>query len=215
MRAILREVSDAIAVYGVDPARARAQHAAYAEALGIETTVLPADPALPDGCFVEDTAVVDGARALICRLGFAARRPECDAIRAALRGFELVEMDPPATLEGGDVLRAGGRVYVGLSRRTNEGGAGALEDFLEREVVRIPIERCLHLKSAVTEAGEGVLFLNPARVDPAHFDGFEIVPRPDPNVVVIGGARIEADLSEFVKADGCATCLSLLVGEPS
>ena len=218
---LVREVPDALAVYGVDVTRARAQHAAYVAALG-ETIGLPADPRLPDCCFVEDTVVVAGRRALLTRMGRAERRPETDAVgeRLAALGFEVARMEAPATLEGGDVLRVGERVYVGISSRTNRAGADALERFLGRECRTVPVERCLHLKTACTAVGQDTLLLNPAWVDRAHFAGFEIIEADDPNALLVpagclvsGDAAvpgaIRLDISEFQRAAGGLTCLSV------
>ena len=223
---LLRDVSEGIAaLYGVDVERARAQHDAFAGALrdaGVETTVLPADPALPDGCFVEDTAVVAPGRALITRPGFVARRAETAAVRDALEsmGFSTVPVGAPATLEGGDVLRAGGRVFVGLSARTNEAGARALEAFLGAPCTRVRVERCLHLKTACTEIAPGRLAIRRDWVDPAAFRGFELVDADDPNALLVNGRCLvtdgtlpgaRLDLSEFAKAKGGLTCLALLL----
>jgi dimethylargininase len=221
---LVRGVSEALASYGADVARARRQHAAYGEALG-ETVALPDDPHLADCCFVEDTCVIDGDRALIARLGAPARRPECVAVAdfLAARGFRLTRMAPPATLDGGDVLRVGERVYVGLSSRTNLSGARALEEWLGKPCRHVPVKRCLHLKTACTALDGETVLLNPAWVDPAPFAGLTIVAADDPNVLVAGDVVLAAspataarvpgacllDISEFQKADGGLTCLAL------
>jgi dimethylargininase len=221
---LVRGVSDALASYGSDVARARRQHAAYVEALG-ETVALPEDPQLADCCFVEDTAVIDADRALITRMGSPARRPECVAVAGFLaeQGLEVTRMAPPATLDGGDVLRVGERVYVGLSSRTNRDGVRALEDFLGRPCTPVPVERCLHLKTACTALDGGTVLLNPAWVDRGPFAGLAVLEADDPNVLVVGGQCLAAsaataaqvpgarllDISEFQKADGGLTCLSL------
>ncbi|MHC4547668.1 MAG: dimethylarginine dimethylaminohydrolase family protein [Planctomycetota bacterium] len=222
---LLREVAEALAAYGSDVALARAQHAAYAAALP-ETLTLPADPSLPDGCFVEDTAVLEGERALLTRMGSPARRPESAAVgeRLAALGVEVTRMAPPATLDGGDVLRIGDRVYVGLSRRTNRAGIRALEHFLGRTCTPVPVERCLHLKTACTAVAEGTVLLNPAWVDRAPFADLEVIEVEDPNALVTPDVCLVAsaataerapgpvrllDISEFEKAGGGLTCLSL------
>lgn len=221
---LVRGVSDALASYGCDVALARRQRAAYREALG-ETVMLPDDPQLADCCFVEDTAVIDADRALITHMGSPACRPECVAVAGFLaeRGFEIIRMAPPATLDGGDVLRVGKRVYVGLSSRTNRDGARALEGFLGRPCTPVPVERCLHLKTACTALDEETVVLNPRWVDRTLFAGLTVLEADDPNVLVAGTVRLAAsrataesvpgarllDISEFQKADGGLTCLSL------
>ena len=63
--------------------KALEQHAAYCESLikcGVELTVLDADERYPDGCFVEDTAVVNSRVKVVSRPGAATRRGEEEAI---------------------------------------------------------------------------------------------------------------------------------------
>ena len=221
---LVRGVSDALSSYGCDVALARRQHAAYREALG-ETVALPEDPRLADCCFVEDTAVVEGDRALITHMGAPARRPECVAVAGFLaeQGLSITRMAPPATLDGGDVLRVGARVFVGLSSRTNRGGVRTLEAFLGRPCTAVPVARCLHLKTACTALDEETVLLNPAWVDREPFAGLAVLEADDPNVLVAGGVCLAAspatavqvpgarllDISEFQKADGGLTCLSV------
>src|SRR5262249_17524018 len=71
----------ASAPVAIDVARARAQHADYVAALaalGAEIVEVPADDAAPDCCFIEDTCVVAGGRALVTIPGAPSRRGEVD-----------------------------------------------------------------------------------------------------------------------------------------
>ncbi len=216
----MREVSDALASYGVDVQRAQKQHAAYVDALDVEVIKIPADPGLGDCCFIEDTAVVENNRALITRMGFPQRRPESDAVRIALKdlGYAIVEMAPPATLDGGDVLRVGDRTFVGLSSRTNKEGISALEEFLGQACTHIPVTKCLHLKSATTEYLDGALLIDRDLLDP--FGDFEFIETKRPNALrmphrcLVSDPALEGtfvDISEFEKADGGLTCSALLL----
>jgi dimethylargininase len=59
--------------------KALEQHSAYCDALtgcGLELIVLEADERYPDGCFVEDTAIVTGEVAVITKPGAASRMGE-------------------------------------------------------------------------------------------------------------------------------------------
>ena len=239
-RAILRDVADTLATYGSDAARAREQHAAYAAALtqdGVETIVMEADPALADCCFIEDNAVLHGGRALLTSMGAPWRRAETAAVgkRLASLGFDVVEMGPPATLEGGDVLRTARRAFVGLSTRTNEAGVRVLQEFLGAECVPVLVADCIHLKTACTEAAEGVLVLNPRWVDRSAFADHEIIEvEGGANTLQLNGtclvsaahpetaallreraiAVTSLDISEFEKAEGGLTCLLLPCFDP-
>ena len=117
-----------------------AQHAAYADllrSLGLEVLELDPDPALPDCCFVEDVAIVLDEVALLAMPAPPSRRGEIAAVAEALARFRPLERTPvPATLEGGDVLRVGRRLFVGRSPRTNEAGIARLASV--RRAARLP-----------------------------------------------------------------------------
>src|SRR3974390_629739 len=110
----------------IDLAKARAQHHAYETLLGkcgAKVISLPEEPELPDSMFVEDPAIVLDEVAIICPLGTETRRKEAPSIAAALEKFrKLAHVKLPGTLEGGDVLRAGKRVFVGITARSNPEG---------------------------------------------------------------------------------------------
>lgn len=227
----------------IDVALAERQHAAYEALLGelgCELQRLPAAPELPDSVFVEDTAVVVDELAVIARPGAPSRRGETSAVAAALSRYRpLVDISAPATLDGGDVLRVGRRLFVGLSARTNEAGIAQLTRHLAPrgyEVVGVPVGGCLHLKSAVTLVAGGVLLLNAGWVDSASLVGHERI-EVDPtepfaanalrvaDTVVMPAAfprtraRLEAagiavrtvDVSELAKAEGGVTCCSIVL----
>jgi dimethylargininase len=96
----------------------------------------------------------------------------------------LAFIQAPGKMDGGDVLVTPGRVFVGMSGRTNEEGVGQLRALMTRhgfEVIAVPVTGCLHLKSAVTlasvplEGGRGTLLINPDWVDRGYFGGFELM----------------------------------------
>src|SRR5690349_24283202 len=99
------------------------QHAAYArglKGLGVEVEILDPLPGFPDAYFVEDVAVIVPELAAVTRPGAASRLGEADAIVAAVaRHRPVVRLQPPGTLDGGDVLMADRMVFIGLSARTN------------------------------------------------------------------------------------------------
>jgi dimethylargininase len=249
--AIVRPPADAFARAisstgaAIDPARARAQHAAYADALAdlVEVVALPPDEELPDACFVDDCAVVLGGRALLTRPGAPSRAAEPERLADALVRLvdDLQRMRAPATLDGGDVLRLGRTLVAGRSERTSQDGIAQLTRFAEAtggrvEVAAVP-RGTLHLQSAVTAladdavVGTAELLQQPALrgvtskvvVPPeeaaaanALAVGTTVIlpagcPRTAAAVAALGFEVREVDLGEFAKADGGATCLSLLV----
>lgn len=219
----------------MDLALAETQHARYEAVLtSLGYTIVRADPAPehPDAVFIEDTAIVLDRFAILTRPGARSRRGETAGIARALAPYRTLHaIEPPATLDGGDVLRVGDTLYVGLSARTNEAALAQLSD-LGCNVVAVPFRGCLHLKSAVTALDARTLLLNPGWVEP--FDDFDVVETVEPhaaNVLCAGGsivmseswprtrARVEArgfrvipvPMSEIEKAEGGVTCCSLLV----
>src|SRR6266487_3962864 len=143
LTAITREVSASIndcelsfhARQPIDVAKAIVQHKAYQDCLtelGVEVVSLPAEPELPDAVFVEDPALVVDEVAVVTIMGTPSRRPEARSIADALSHYRPITfLREPATLDGGDVLRIGRRVFAGLSRRTNREGIAQLRDLLQ------------------------------------------------------------------------------------
>ena len=226
----------------IDLARAEAQHAAYEAlltSLGATIVRAPAAPEHPDAVFIEDVAVVLDEIAVITRPGAPSRRGESEGVAPVLAAHRrLVAIEPPATLDGGDVLRLERSLHVGRSTRTNPEGIEQLQSLVQPfdyRVVPIELSGCLHLKSAVTEIADGLLLLNPAWVSGAAFPEFEFLSidlrephaanalRVDDTVVYPSqhprtleflarrGLRVESiDYSEIAKAEGGVTCCSLL-----
>ena len=177
----------------IDHGRAVREHEAYEDALralGCMIQRLPDLPENPDSVFVEDTAVVVDTIAVIARPGAPSRRGEVHSTADALARYRpLAFIEPPGTLDGGDVLVTPGVVFVGVSGRTNPDGARQLAAILAPhgfQVVPVAVTGCLHLKSAVTclppEGGNyrdrengGALLINPRWVDASHFAAFDLI----------------------------------------
>jgi len=231
----------------IDLAAARRQHCAYEmllEKLGARVISLPAEPDLPDSMFVEDPAIVLDELAVLLPLGTETRRREAPSLARALAKWRRLEyVALPGTLEGGDVLRIGRKLFVGLSKRSNAEGIRQLAAILgphNYEVMSVPVTGCLHLKSAVTFLGRNTFLANRAWFESAALVGYEWID-VDPaephaaNALALGGtvifpasfprtrASIEArgfqvsalDISELQKAESGLTCSSLLFEVPT
>ena len=225
-----------------DFATTLAQHDTYVHALraaGTAVTVLPADPNYPDGTFVEDTAVILDTCAIIANPGAASRQGEQRAIEAVLADhFGIHRIKGPGTLEGGDVMRIGKRLFVGLSARTNEQGIGQLAEIAAVdgfETIPVPVRDVLHLKTGITALDDQTLIGSGDLVDSDAFTDFQIITLPPADsyfantlrvndtlltpqgfdnaasrIRAMGHAPTELGMSEFRKMDGGLTCLSLL-----
>jgi dimethylargininase len=224
----------------VDRDLAERQWQEYVAALaghGWEPVEVAPAPDCPDSVFVEDMMVVLDGTAVIARPGADARRAEVEEAERAVRdlGYDVVRIEPPGTLDGGDVLKIGRRVHVGLGGRTNAEGARQLAALLEplgAEVVAVPVRKVLHLKSGVTALPDGtVVGYEPLVDDVSAYERFLAVPEePGAHVVVLddrtvlmaadapesaamfrdrGWETVTVDISEYEKLEGCVTCLSV------
>ncbi len=224
----------------VDPALALRQWEGYIAALhaeGWETVEVPAADDCPDAVFVEDTVVMYGDLAVIAHPGADERKAETAATEETLvgLGYRTARIQAPGTLDGGDVLKHDGTVWVGLGGRTNQAAVDQLAALLAplgAAVVGVPVSLVLHLKSAVTALPDGtVVGYEPLVDDPRGWPSFLPVPEePGAHVVVLDastvlmatsaprtrqlfeerGLRVVAvDISEFEKLEGCVTCLSV------
>ena len=224
----------------VDLDLALAQWDGYVGALhdaGWETIEVPPADDCPDSVFVEDTVVMYGDLAVITRPGADERKPETVAVAALLDelGYDVVSIQAPGTLDGGDVLKHGGMVWVGLGGRTNQSGVDQLAAYLEQygaRVVSVPVKKVLHLKSAVTALPDGTVIGYPPFVDDQDVwpSFLEMPEEAGSHVVLLGddlvlmstsapksgtlleerGLRVLAvDLGEYEKLEGCVTCLSV------
>lgn len=227
----------------IDVDVARAQHHDYVQVLkklGCEVVELPAEADLPDSVFVEDTAFILPEVAVITRPGADSRKPETESIiRALTAHIKLVHVREPATIDGGDVLVLGKRIYVGLSTRSNQDAIDQLNRLLGEygyQVTGVQLHDCLHLKSAVTRVDDNTLLINKNWVDTHHFESFNWIevhpsepfaanclpihdsiiyptssPRTYATLAAAGRDLVTVDVSELAKAEGAVTCCSLIL----
>jgi dimethylargininase len=226
----------------IDMTKARNEHHNYEKLLaksGARVISLPEEAELPDSMFVEDPAIVLDEVAIICTLGTETRRREAPSIAAALEKYrKLAYVKLPGTLEGGDVLRVGKKIFVGLTQRSNPEGIrqlAAIAGTHGYEVTAVPVTGCLHLKSAVTYIGKNTMLGNRAWFEAKRIEGFEwvdvdpaephagnalaikdtiVFPASFPRTAVVMKARgfhpELLDIAELQKAESGLTCSSLL-----
>lgn len=230
----------------IDVAKAIAQHKSYQDCLaelGLQIVSLPAETELPDAVFVEDAAIVLDEIAIVTRMGAESRRPESASVAVALAPYRPLQfIQPPGTLDGGDVMRVGHKLFVGASRRTNREGIEQLRVALVPygyAVQAVEMKGCLHLKSACSPVGDDVLLVNKSWVNAEQLGAFELldVPEDEPHaanalwlegVVMIpasfpqtrtllegrGLSVRTVEVSELQKAEAGVTCCSLIFRAP-
>ncbi|MCP4757868.1 MAG: dimethylargininase [Planctomycetes bacterium] len=218
------------------------QHSKYVAAmkdLGVTIVELDSLHEHADAVFVEDITVVVDEIAVLTRPGAESRRGEVESILNVIAQHRpIARIEPPGTLEGGDVMQAERTIYVGLSTRTNQAGFDQFKSLLEPHGYRVegvPIPGALHLKTAATYIGDGVVLANPHWLDVTHFHGLDIIEvHPDEpfagNAIRIDEAilfpeqfphtagRLEArgfrlvrvPSTELAKAEGSLTCKSVI-----
>jgi dimethylargininase len=230
----------------IDPERAEAQHAGYREtirSLGLQVIDLPALPGFSDAVFVEDGLLALPEAFVLCRPGAPSRAGEVDSLATALPGDRpVLRLSSPATLDGGDVLRIGREIWIGLSGRTNAAAIEQLRDLLSPFGYRVapaPLTGALHLKTAVTAPDPETVLVNPGWTDASLFRRRVIeVPTHEPfaaNCLPLAGEvfvqsahpataeRLDAagfrarliDVSELAKAEAGLTCMSVIVPSPT
>ncbi len=225
-----------------DHRKALVQHGKYIDALeqcGLEVVVLDADEGFPDSTFVEDTALMTSACAIVTIPGAASRKGETVSVREALkRHYERIEsIVDPGTVDAGDIMMVGTRFYVGMSDRTNPEGARQTVEILKKHGLEgsiVPVEKALHLKTGVSYLENNTLAASSDFINHSAFEQFRLLPIEDEesyaaNCVWINGtvlvpegypnakktiesagyATVEVDVSEFMKLDGGLSCLSL------
>jgi len=218
------------------------QHARYVEALqgcGLEVKILEADSRFPDSTFVEDVALCTPECAIVTNPGAPTRNGEKLEIEPVLRSFyDSIEfIEGPGTLEAGDVMRVGQHYFIGISDRTNTGGADQLIRILEKYGMsgsRVPLKDMLHLKSGLSYLEQNHLLVSGEFTDHPDFHAFQRVEVPPEEVYAANSLWINntvlvpagfprtldliwqagfrtrvLDVSEFQKLDGGLSCLSL------
>jgi dimethylargininase len=226
----------------IDYERACSQHKQYEDALrslGLDVISLDAEPDLPDSVFVEDTALVLDEFAIMLNPGASSRRPEVASVEQALAPYrEIFHIQPPGTVDGGDILTVGRTIYVGITNRSTENAVEQMKDILEPrgyEVRAVRVTGCLHLKSAVTQVGEDTLLINPEWVSKDDIPGMKFIevdssepyaanavlvdetiiypasfPKTQAKLEAAGIRMIIVDADELAKAEGAVTCCSLI-----
>ena len=226
----------------IDLNKAALQLERYGELLrtwDVDLMTMPASNSYPDCCFVQDTAVVLDEICVIASMGAVTRQGEVSEVERLVSPFRRIRrIFPPATLDGGDVVQIGRRLFVGLSTRTNARGIAALDRLVEPfgyTVVPVPVHGGLHLTTGCGVINDETVLLNPRWLDAGAFRGLRQlhVPESEPwaaNTIRVDNAvcledraprtldlvqpfakRIDRlDISEFRKAEGSLSCLSLI-----
>jgi dimethylargininase len=175
-----------------------AEHRAYVDALrnaGVGVTVLDAMEEFPDSMFVEDPALVFSQAAVLLRPGAPTRLREADQLAPALvNRFPRVLKLAEGYVDGGDVLVTPRRVLIGVSARTSDVGANALQSLLtsigiESQIAHTPTDT-LHLKSDCSLIDEETVLCTKALADSGLFDGIRTLTVPHEERAAANALRV-------------------------
>jgi dimethylargininase len=222
------------------------QHERYCDMLreeSLKVIEMSMNREYPDSTFVEDTAVVVDELAVMANMGAETRRGEAPGVESELKKYrDIFHIKHPATLDGGDVLKVGKNIYVGITPRTNNLGAESLASALQPlgyNVRPVTVKDCLHFKSACTAIDNRTLLVNPEWIDLNEFEDFKIIniDKSEPwaantlwinNTIYIhagftktaellrelGFSVKTIDISELMKAEAGLTCSSIIFNHP-
>ncbi|MGH9325022.1 MAG: dimethylarginine dimethylaminohydrolase family protein [Vicinamibacteria bacterium] len=228
-----------------EPAKTQAQHHQLVDAMaraGAEVIDAPELTGHPNSVFTRDVALATPRGYVELRMGLPTRRGEESWMVAILEeGGEprAGKIEPPGTVEGGDVILSGKVAFVGHSERTNADGVRQLSEILRPmgyEVRVAPVTGHLHIGGAMSAIAPERVVACRADYPAGFFDGFDVVwiDERGPscgNVICLGPNEVLAseaenletmevldrngvavrglDLSEFRKGSGGPTCLIL------
>jgi len=223
--------------------KAQQQHAAYCEALqtaGLTVEVLEPLDAFPDSVFIEDNAVILEGRAVLCSMKAVSRQGEVSFLAEALQSrLPVLRLQAPVFIDGGDILQTENTLYVGQSQRTSAEAIEALQSLTSKQVVPVRVKQGLHLKTSASTLGKNLLVINTSHIETEPFRNFEWIevdeeeayaancltvgnyvilpagfPKLEQRIQQQGFKTLPVEMSEFQKADGGVTCLSLLAHHP-
>lgn len=226
-----------------DRDRALGQHRRLKDLLtraGAEVIDLSELPGHPNSVFTRDAALVTPEGYIHLQPGIDTRRAEGDWMADRLDRLGepcFGRIEPPGTVDGGDVVLLDGVAFIGLSGRTNRAGCLQLTGYLEKmgyqvRPVKLP-QTILHLDKVVMPVDGDRLLACPDIVPRDLLAGFEVIAidfseTSGANIICLGGGRlivaranqgalealdgrglsVEAvEVSEFAKGAGGPNCL--------
>ena len=226
-----------------DHAQMLSDHAHYVATLeeaGASVTELPAVEAYPDSVFVEDVALCLPEVAVLMRPGAPSRLGEVGEMAPVLRDFydQVLEIEEPGFIEGGDILTTPREILVGRSARTDRAGVAALAEIVSRFGYRLrevmTPEGVLHFKTDCSLL-DAETILSTRRLDASGcFENYRVIhtcdgeeaaantirfnqfvvmpagfPRTRDRLLEAGYEVREINNSECARLDGGMSCLSL------
>ena len=142
----------------------------------------------PNSVFTRDVALSTPEGFIQLRMGLEARRGEETWMAHILESLDepcIGKIEPPGTVEGGDIILADEVAFAGLSGRTNKNGLTQLSKLLSKMNIKL---RIVNLKGNYLHIGGAMSMIGPerlvccAQVFPGNFfSGFDTIEVPHQN----------------------------------
>jgi dimethylargininase len=164
--------------------RALEQHSVLRKTLeyfGVETTVVESRGADPYECAVGDAAIIFEDGAALMRLTPLSRRPEVDRIQTTFAKIDVPlagHVEPPALLDGNDVLMAGKTAFVGIGSRGNDAGRRGFAELARAHgyrAVEVELRDGAPLRAIAGAAAADTIVTGADKLDTRAFDGFRTI----------------------------------------
>ncbi|SFK38567.1 N-Dimethylarginine dimethylaminohydrolase [Halobacillus dabanensis] len=191
----------------IDISLALQQHKAFVQTLKnhqVEVIELPADPSLHEQVFTRDIGFVIGSQLFVSSMSEAVRQDETSALRQWIKENNVPFQDGlPASIEGGDVLLDGSKLWIGETNRTSKQAILEIQQKLPSYSVQSLLldEGILHLDCVFNIIDEETALLYPPAFTTkglesiaAHYDTIEVNDKEQfqmgPNVLPLGDGKI-------------------------
>ena len=221
-------------------------YVAALESTGASVFVLDALEDFPDSVFVEDAALCLPEGAVVLRPGAPSRLGEAALIAPALARFydQVLTIEGPGYIDGGDILTTEREILVGKSARTDAAGIAELQTLVApwgyalREL-QTP-EGVLHFKTDCSLLDENTILSTQRLAASGCFEGYDVILVPEgeepcansirfndlvimpdgfpktEEVVCAAGYKVKKiGNTEAGKLDGGMSCLSLRFSPPA
>jgi dimethylargininase len=196
-----------------DPARAQAQHGKLVAAMERSGALVLDAPELsghPNSVFTRDVSLVTPRGYVHLRMGLPTRQGEEAWMASFLESSgepRAGAIEPPGTVEGGDVILAGPVAFVGRSDRTNAQGVLQLSEILRKMDYDVRVaalsrrEGYLHLGGAMSAIAPERVVACKRDYPAGFFEGFDVVwvEKRGPssgNVICLGPNEVLANEAE-------------------
>lgn len=178
---------------------------------GAEVIDVPELSGHPNSVFTRDASLLTSEGYVMLRMGLETRRGEEAWMAGIVEGLGercVGTIEPPGTLEGGDVILAGKVAFIGRSGRSNTEGVRQLGEILRSvgHEVRVATvsDEWMHLGGLMSAIAPDRILCCEGVLPEGFLEGFDVVEAPfngpsTGNVVCLGPNEVVANAAENVE----------------